>query len=359
MKRIPPDLTRRKFLQLLAASGAGAFLAACGADKILTPDAAPATSTPRDVPPTWTPTQAAAEAAEAEATEPMADDPTTAPTREPTSAPTASQEAYLAVARGNDPRAITRAAVAAIGGMGRFVNSGDEVVLKPNICTDYQTYEYGATTNPQVMAALVELCLGAGAKHVKVMDNPFGGTAESAYARSGIADAVRAAGGEMAFMHRAKYKDTSIPEGRSIQTWPVYQEILNADVLIDVPIAKHHGSTRLSLASKNLIGVVQNPGGLHADLHQRIADLVSLVRPTLTVVDAVRTLMRNGPTGGNLDDVKIQNTVIASHDTIAADAYATTLFDLQPTDIGYVRLGADMGLGTLDLGSISIEELTA
>lgn len=357
MKKIPSDLTRRKFLRLLAASGAGALLAACGADKVLTPNAAPATSTPRDAPPTWTPTQPATEAAEAQATEPSAADPNATPTREPTPVPTANQT-YLAVAHGDDPRAITRAAVAAIGGMGRFVNSGDEVVLKPNICTDYQTYEYGATTNPQVMAALVELCLGAGAKHVKVMDNPFGGTAESAYARSGIADAVRAAGGEMAFMHRAKYKDTSIPEGRSIQTWPVYQEILNADVLIDVPIAKHHGSTRLSLASKNLIGVVQNPGGLHADLHQRIADLVSLVRPTLTVVDAVRTLMRNGPTGGNLDDVKIQNTVIVSHDIIAADAYATTLFDLQPADIGYVRLGADMGLGTLDLGGIAIEELT-
>jgi uncharacterized protein (DUF362 family) len=158
-------------------------------------------------------------------------------------------------------------------------------------------------------------------------------------------------------MHRAKFKETAIPDGRSIQSWPVYQEILNADVLIDVPIAKHHGSTRLSLASKNLIGVVQKPGALHADLHQRIADLVSLVRPTLTVVDAVRTLMRNGPTGGNLDDVKIQNTVIASHDIIAADAYATTLFDLQPGDVGYIRLGADMGLGTLDLGGIAIEEV--
>jgi uncharacterized protein (DUF362 family) len=357
MKKIPSDLTRRKFLRLLAASGAGALLAACGADKVLTPDAAPATSTPRDAPPTWTPTQPATEAAEAQATEPSAADSNATPTREPTPVPTANQT-YLAVARGDDPRAITRAAIAAIGGMARFVKSGDEVVLKPNICTDYQTYEYGATTNPQVIAALVELCLGAGTKRVKVMDNPFGGTAESAYARSGIAEAVRAAGGEMVIMHRAKFKGTAIPEGRSIQTWPVYQEILNADVLIDVPIAKHHGSTRLSLASKNLIGVVQNPGGLHADLHQRIADLVSLVRPTLTVVDAVRTLMRNGPTGGNLDDVKIQNTVIASHDIIAADAYATTLFDLQPADIGYVRLGADMGLGTLDLGGIAIEELT-
>ncbi len=354
MKKIPSDLTRRKFLRLLAASGAGAFLAACGADRVLTPEASPATSTPRDVPPTWTPTQPATE----EAAEAGATNPTAAPTREPTPAPTAGQT-YLAVARGNDPRAITRAAIAAIGGIARFVKSGDEVILKPNICTDYQTYEYGATTNPQVMAALVELCLGAGAKRVKVMDNPFGGAAESAYARSGIADAVQAAGGEMVIMHRAKFKGTSIPEGRSIQTWPVYQEILNTDVLIDVPIAKHHGSTRLSLASKNLIGVVQNPGGLHADLHQRIADLVSLVRPTLTVVDAVRTLMRNGPTGGNLDDVKIQNTVIASHDIIAADAYAATLFDLQPADIRYIQLGADMGLGTLDLSRISIEELTA
>jgi uncharacterized protein (DUF362 family) len=143
-----------------------------------------------------------------------------------------------------------------------------------------------------------------------------------------------------------------------MREWEIYQEILDADVLIDVPIAKHHNGARLSLGAKNLIGVVSNPGGLHASLHQRIADLTSLVRPHLTVVDAVRTLMRHGPTGGNLDDVQIRNTVIASHDLVAADAYATYFFDLRPEEVGYVRLCAEMGLGTMELEGLEIEEVS-
>jgi uncharacterized protein (DUF362 family) len=271
--------------------------------------------------------------------------------------PPRSDEAYLAVARGPDPKAITRAALAAVGGMGRFTKSGDSVILKPNICVDYRSYEYGATTNPQVVAALVELCLEEGAKRVRVMDLPFGGSPESAYAMSGIADAVKAAGAEMEVMNRAKFRNTEIPEGRDISSWPVYQEILNADVVINVPVAKHHNLARLSLGAKNLLGVVLKANQMHVNLGQRTADLMSLVRPTLTVVDAVRTLMAHGPTGGNLGDVRLTNTVIASHDMVAADAYAATLFGLTGKDIAYVSAAGEMGLGTLDLASIKIEEI--
>jgi len=261
------------------------------------------------------------------------------------------------VARGTDPATITMAALAALGGIERFVKGGDDVIIKPNICTDYYPYEYAATTNPQVVATLVRLCLGAGAGRVRVTDFPFGGSAQSAYAMSGIADAVEAAGGEMEANNRNKFKMTAIPQGRDIQEWPIYQEVLNADVLIDVPIAKHHSLARLTLAGKNLMGVIQNRGQIHANLGQRIADLASIVRPQLTVVDAVRTLMNHGPTGGNLDDVRLTNTVIASHDIVAADAYAATLFGLAGADISYVKAAAEMGLGTLDLNSIEIEEI--
>lgn len=276
--------------------------------------------------------------------------------QEPTVEP-APRAAYLAVARGADPRALTMAALAAIGGIERFVKRGAEVVIKPNICTDYYPFEYGATTNPEVVAVLVELALGAGAKRVKVMDFPFGGSPESAYARSGIADAVNRSGGQMVIMNRAKFRETAIPEGRSITSWNIYQEILDADVVINAPIAKHHSLARLSLGGKNLLGCITDPGGIHADLNQRIADLVSVIRPELTVVDAIRTLMRNGPTGGNLDDVRMTNTVIASHDSVAADAYAVTLFDVALERIGYVVNAADMGIGTLDLQGIEIEEI--
>ena len=310
------DLTRREFVRLAMAAGLGAVLTSCGNQESPPP----------------------VESAHSSAT------PTT-------------DQAYLSVARGEEPKAITRAALAAVGGIERFVKGGDEVIVKPNICVDYRTYEYGATTNPEVVATLVEMCLGAGAKRVRVMDTPFGGSPQSAYARSGIEEAVKAAGGKMEVMNKAKFRNTKIPEGRDISSWEVYQDILSADVVMNVPVAKHHSLARLSLGGKNLLGVITLPGRMHVNLGQRTADLVSLVRPTLTVVDAVRTLMAHGPTGGSLSDVRLTNTVIASHDIVAADAYAATLFELTGSRIPYVKAAANMGLGTLDLESIKIEEI--
>jgi uncharacterized protein (DUF362 family) len=282
----------------------------------------------------------------------------TAPHRQPPATPSGDQ-AYLAVARGADPAEITRRAMAALGGIERFVKPGHDVIIKPNICVDYHPPEYAATTNPTVVATLVSLCLGAGAKRVRVMDMPLGGTPQSAYAVTGIGDAVEAAGGEMEVMSRVKFVKTPIPEGRDIKEWDIYQDVLQADVLIDVPIAKHHSLARLTLGSKNLLGVVANPNGIHRNLGQRVADLASVIRPTLTVVDAVRILTAHGPTGGSLNDVKETNTVIASHDLVAADAYGATLFGMTGPDIAYIKAGAEMGLGTMDLKAIKVEEVNA
>ena len=274
-------------------------------------------------------------------------------------APTGEQ-AYLAVARGGDPAAITSAALAALGGIERFVRSGDDVIIKPNICVDYHPPEYAATTNPTVVATLVTLCLGAGARRVRVMDTPLGGsTAESAYAVSGIGDAVRAAGGEMEVMSPVKFAEFAIPEGRDITAWEVYRDVVEAPVLINVPIAKHHSLARLSLGCKNLLGVIHSPNQMHVKLGQRVADLMSLVRPTLTVVDAVRILTAHGPTGGSLNDVQQTNTVVASHDTVAVDAWAATLFGLSGADVPYVKAAAEMGLGTMELGNVKVEEIGA
>jgi uncharacterized protein (DUF362 family) len=132
---------------------------------------------------------------------------------------------------------------------------------------------------------------------------------------------------------------------------------MDADVLINVPIAKHHGSTRLTLGCKNLMGVIQRANQFHRNLHQRIADLNTIVRPALTVIDAVRILTAHGPGGGNMADVKVLDTVIASHDIITADSYATTLFGLTPDDIGYIRLGAEMGLGEHDWTKVRVQEI--
>jgi uncharacterized protein (DUF362 family) len=265
---------------------------------------------------------------------------------------------YLAVARGKGPSDITQAAVNALGGMGRFIKPGDDVILKPNICVGYRSYEYAATTNPEVVGTVTRLCREAGARRIRVMDSPFSGTAAGAYNQSGIEGAVKAAGGEMEIMSSVKYRDVAVPAGKAIKSWPVYGEILDADVLINLPIAKQHGSAGLTLGMKNLLGIVKNPNQFHLrGLHQCIVDLNSALHPTLTIVDAVRILTRGGPTGGNLNDVKMTNTVIASTDIVAADAYAATLFGLQGSDIEYIRKAAELGLGSMDMDSIMIKEI--
>jgi uncharacterized protein (DUF362 family) len=285
--------------------------------------------------------------------------PVPAPASPPSVAPASSPgNTYLAVARGNSPAALVQAAVKALGGIERFVKKGDDVIVKPNICVAYRTPEYAATTNPEVVSTLVKLALGAGAMRVRVMDFPFGGTAEEAYIRSGISDSVRAAGGQMELMANMKYREAEIPGGVDLKKWSFYGDALDANVIINVPIAKHHSLGRLTLGMKNLMGLVQNRSTIHLNLGQRVADLNSVLRPKLTVIDAVRVLMNHGPTGGNLDDVKMTNTIIASQDIVAADAYGATLFGLTGDDLPIVRAGAQMGLGTMDLKSIKIEEIT-
>ena len=265
----------------------------------------------------------------------------------------------LAVARGDDAAAITAAAIQALGGMKTFVKRGDDVIVKPNICVGYHGPEYAATTNPDVVGALVGLCLAAGAGRVRVMDSPFGSQADEAYDVSGIRAAVEKAGGTMEYMAPAKFRDYTIPAGRDLKQWPIYSDILSCDVLIDVPIAKDHGATRLSLGGKNLLGVILDPGQIHSNIGQRTADLMSACRPTLTVVDAVRILTANGPTGGDLNDVEKRDTVIASPDIVAADSFAATLFDLSGADIPYVQAAYDMGLGEMDLDKLDLRRVSA
>ena len=355
------DYTRRLFLHRVAASlgflTSGWVLGGCRAgDLPLTSEAvepSPATAAPTAT------TAGPTNGAEAPATSPNTPtvEDTVAPAPTATSAPSASHP-DLAVARGGDADAMVSRAVAALGGMERFVKAGDDVIVKPNICVAYHTYEYAATTNPWVVGTLVRLALEAGARRVRVMDYPFGGSAEQAYVNSGIKEQVERAGGEMEVMSRFKFVDADIPAGIDLQRCKIYDAVLKADVVIDVPIAKHHNLARLTLGMKNLMGVIWDRPAMHRNLGQRLADLSSRVRPTLTVVDAVRMLMNHGPTGGNLDDVKTANTVIVSPDLIAADSYAATLFDLAPSELAYVTAGAAMGLGSSDLQALKIEEIT-
>ncbi len=338
-----PALSRRELVRRLAAVGLGVaaadLLAAC----------APAATAPEPPP---SATAGMAPQATATASPAPAATATTAPTATATPVP-----AYLAVVRGPEPGLLAERAVAAVGGIERFVKPGANVIVKPNICIASTAPELAAATNPEIVATLVRLCLAAGARQVRVMDQPFAGTPDAAYVNSGIQQAVEAVGGKMEIMADMKYREVDIPQGKDLKRWRVYGEILDADLIINVPVAKTHGLSRLTLGGKNLMGVVMDRGEFRRNLGQRIADIVSLVRPALTVIDAVRIMVRNGPTGGSPDDLKVMNTVIASADIVAADSYATGLFGLKPANIGFIQAAADMGLGTMDLSSIKIEEL--
>ena len=345
------ELSRKQFLRLLAASlGSlgGIYLTGCmNQDKLLLKSISSEKIGPTAFLPDPTATILSPEATLQQTDEPV-DTPAPSPTM-----------VYpdLAVARNGDPEDMVRKAVEALGGMKRFVKTGDQVIVKPNICVAYHGYKYAATTNPWVVGAVVKLALEAGAKRVRVLDFPFGGTAEQAYAVSGIKDEVNKAGGKMVVMSNVKYVDTSIPQGKSIKSARIYDDVLNADVLINVPIAKHHELARLTLGMKNLMGVIYNRPMMHADLGQRLADLNSRVISSLVIVDAVRMLMNHGPSGGNLNDVKKADTIIASPDVVAADSYAATLFGLKPNDLSYVKKGEIMGLGENNLEQLKIEDI--
>ena len=263
----------------------------------------------------------------------------------------------LSIARGEDPDAIVRAAVEALGGMGRFVSRDNVVLVKPNIGWDRLPAQ-AANTNPEIVAAVVKMCKEAGAKRVLVEDNCLNDH-RRCYTRSGILEAATAAGAEMPFMNVRRFKLVNTG-GTVLGNWPVYEDALEADVLINMPIAKHHSLSRLSMGMKNLYGLIGGPRHrLHQRLAEGIADLTAFFRPALTILDAFRILVRSGPQGGRLSDTELAKTVVAGVDPVAVDARGAEFFGLKGSDLDFVRLGAERGLGTYDLSSLNISEVTA
>ena len=255
----------------------------------------------------------------------------------------------LVVVQGGEPEALARSAFDALGGVRRFVSRGDVVLVKPNVGWD-RTAEQAANTNPLLVAAIVRLCQEAGARRVVVADVSCNDP-RSCFERSGIAAAARGAGADLVLPEPRRFKEVNL-RGDSLGTWPVLSPFLEADKIINVPIAKHHSLTGVTLGMKNWYGIL---GGQRSRLHQRIneslVDLAAFVRPALTVVDAYRVLMRNGPTGGSLDDVELKRTLVASTDPVAADAYlAKTYWDIDYQRLGFLRLAEQRGLGRADFG---------
>lgn len=265
----------------------------------------------------------------------------------------AKDKALVAVAEGTDYPAITRKAINAVGGMRKFVKPGDVVVVKPNIGWD-RASELGANTHPQVVRAVVEECLAAGAKKVKVFDYTCNDS-RRCYVNSGIEAALKGIKGvECKQIEPERFKKVAL-KGQFLKEWELYDEALSANVFINVPVAKHHGLSKLTLGLKNIMGVMGgNRGYIHRSIDVALADVNAYLKSHLTVIDATRILTAHGPQGGNIADVKILHKVIVSADIVAADAFATTLFGMKPADIPVTVAAYKRGLGEMNLERIKV-----
>lgn len=250
---------------------------------------------------------------------------------------------------------LTEQALAELGGMKRFVRNGDVVWVKPNIGWNRKP-EQAANTNPDVVATVIRLCLEAGARKVRVGDFTCN-DAKQSYENSGIGPAARALGADVVFLDSDRFKPMKIG-GERLREHPVYPDMVECDLLINIPICKHHGSTNASLVMKNYMGCVDDRGTFHQDLDTTIADIARFFKPRISVLDATRVLVRHGPTGGKLEDVKVMNTVAAGVDVVALDSFGGELLGLKPDEVGALRKAAGYGLGKIDYRTLRLKELS-
>lgn len=259
----------------------------------------------------------------------------------------------LAIAKGGSPADNTIKAIQALGGIERFVKKGNKVVLKPN-CLAANPPEIASTTNPAVMETVVKMCLQAGASEVLVVSHD----PERSFEISNVREVCSRAGARVvAANSRDLYQNIPVLRGRLLQRVEIIKEILDADVFVNIPIAKHHSQTDLTLSMKNLMGINWNRAYFHQNgLAQAIADLSTVVKPDLIIMDANRILLTNGPSGpGQTRDDK---TVIAGTDPVAVDAYTATLFDRTPQDIQHIRYAYEFGVGEMNLNKLNIKEIS-
>ncbi len=251
----------------------------------------------------------------------------------------------LVTVTGDNPRLLARRAIEELGGIQRFIARGDVVAIKPNMSWD-RTPEQAANTNPDVVAEVARLCREAGAKRVVVADVSINDPRRIAL-RSGIGPAVERAGAHLVLPEPRLFREVDL-RGDVLASWPVLQPFLEADKLINIPVAKHHNLTGATLGMKNWYGII---GGarhrLHQRIHESLADLADFARPTLTLIDCYRILLRNGPSGGNVQDVVLKKTLVAGTDPVALDALvAKAYWNLELEQLPFLALARDRGLGT-------------
>lgn len=264
--------------------------------------------------------------------------------------PTAETDLAAAATR------LVEQAILELGGMGRFVSKDDVVWVKPNIGWN-RAPELAACTNPDVVATLVRLCLEAGAKKVKVGDNTCH-SARQSYRSSGIAKAAGDAGAEIVYLDPKRYKNMELG-GQRLKEWSLYPEIIETDLVINVPIVKHHSLSEATLCMKNYMGVIGGQrNAWHQALPECLIDITKFMKPRLCVLDAVRILTDHGPQGGNPKDVELVGTVAAGTDIVALDAFGVELLGHDPAEVKMVAKAAEAGLGEADYRKIALKEVS-
>lgn len=268
-----------------------------------------------------------------------------------------SGPADLAAVRGGEPEEMFDRGIASMGGMKRFVSKGQTVVVKPNMAWDVRP-ELGANTNPGLVGRIVRRCIEAGASKVYVFDHTCDLWKRS-YVTSGIEEEARRAGATVVPADQTRYyRNTPIAGAQILKETLVHELILQSDVFINVPVLKNHGGAGLTISMKNLMGIVWNRGELHSKgLHQCIADLSLLRKPDLNVVDAYRVMTRSGPRGTSERDITIRKAQVLSTDIVAADTAAAKIFGTEPNSVDYIRLGAALKAGTMDLERLKVERI--
>ena len=260
----------------------------------------------------------------------------------------------MVVVHGKDYGGSVAAAVKALGGIGHFVKKGETVLVKPNAGWE-RTPEQAANTHPDVVSAVVKLCVTAGASRVIVADRTCH-DAEDCFSRNGIGAAAKAAGAEVIYEDlKYVWRDFG---GELVKKYQLLDLFIEADKVINVPVAKHHGLSKLTCAMKNWMGVIGGKRALlHQDIDTSVADLAAACTPSLTVVDATRVLVKNGPTGGKLEDVKQLDLVAAGYDQVTLDSWAAGLIGYKWQDVGYIVQAGKRGIGQPDPKKVKMKKI--
>lgn len=263
----------------------------------------------------------------------------------------------LVAIRNGEPVEMFREGIKELGGMGKYVKKGQTVLVKPNIAWA-RDVENAANTNPYLVAEVIKHCYDAGAKQVYVFDHTCNNWKEC-YSMSKIEEKASEAGAKVVPGNSERYyQKVNIPEAKILKEAKVHKMLIESDVVINLPVLKHHGSTNMTNAMKNFMGVVWDRGFFHRKgLHQCITDIFHFRKPDLNISDGYRVTMDNGPQRARPEDIKMKKMQLISEDFVALDSAATKILGMKPDDVAHVKYGYNANFGEIDLSKVEVKKI--